>query len=101
MTVLRLETLNEYERLATELLAASDKSTVERAARVLALHVGHYQLRHGPISTAVLAAIDTVSPTANQLGDRIEAMRVLAAALTVAAVTASDGGPAGRRRARL
>ncbi|MGZ8230880.1 MAG: hypothetical protein ACXWUS_14680 [Burkholderiales bacterium] len=90
MPAFALETLNEYERLANELLASSDKPAVERAARVLALYVGHYQMRYGPIKTAALAIIDSASPSGPQIADRAEAMRVLAAALTVAAVTASD-----------
>ena len=90
MAELDLETLNEYEQVANRLLAVSDKRAVERAARVLALYVGHYQLRHGPISTAALAAIDTASPTHAQIADRAEAMRVLAAALTIAGVADSD-----------
>ena len=90
MPAFALERLNEYERLANELLAASDKPAVERAARVLALYVGHYQMRYGPIKTATLAIIDSASPSGPQIADRAEAMRVLAAALTLAAVTASD-----------
>lgn len=90
MTGLDLETLHEYEQVANRLLAASGKPTVERAARVLASYVGHYQLRYGLISTAALAAIDTAQPTQTQIADRVEAMRVLAAALTIAGVTESD-----------
>jgi hypothetical protein len=85
-----LETLNEYEHAADRLLAVSDKSAVARAARVLALYVGYYQLRYGPIGTAALATRDDTLPTAEQIADRVEAMRVLAAALTVAGVTLSD-----------
>lgn len=90
MAELDLETLNEYEQAANRLLAVSDKPKVERAARVLALYVGHYQLRHGPIGTAALSVIDTASPTHAQIADRAEAMRVLAAALTIAGVADSD-----------
>jgi len=86
-----LETLSHYERTANALLAASGKHAVEHAARVLALYVGHYQRRHGPIDTAALAAPDNGMPTPEQIADRVEAMRVLAAALVIAAA-ANDAG---------
>jgi hypothetical protein len=88
------ETLHEYERVANQLLAASERDAVKRAVRVLALYVGHYQLRYGPIDTAYLAALNSTSPSAEQIADRVEAMRVLAAALAVAVIPASDADDA-------
>lgn len=77
-----LETLNQYERTANELLAASDKHAVEQAARLLALYVGHYQLRYGPIPPSAFATGRALS-IPEQIADRAEAMRVLAAALCI------------------
>jgi hypothetical protein len=84
------ETLCQYQQTADELLAAADKAVVERVARMLALYVGYYQLRHGPIPPTALAPADEVVSSAEQLADRVEAMRVLAAALTIASAAALD-----------
>lgn len=84
------ERLEQCEQAADQLLAASEKPVVERAARVLALYVGYYQLRHGTVPPTALAPENETSASAEQLADRIEAMRVLAAALTVARAVASD-----------
>jgi hypothetical protein len=85
-----LDTLNEYEQLANQLLAVSDKKAIERVARALALYVGHYQVRYGPIGIAALTAINNTISTEEQIADRAEALRVLAAALTVAGIAAGD-----------
>jgi len=78
------ETLHEYEQTADALLKASPRHAVERAARVLALYVGHYQRRYGLIAPTDSAVPDFGPLTAEQLADRVEGMRVLAAALAVA-----------------
>ena len=78
-----IETLKEYERCANHLLAVSDRAAVEEAARILASYVGHYQRRYGPIDTAALADMTSEIVTAEQVEDRTEALRVLAAALAV------------------
>lgn len=78
--------LGEYERLANDLLFATDNKAISAAARILALYVGHYQLRYGPIRRDRLDSINSKSPTARQIAERIEAMRVLAAALALGSV---------------
>jgi hypothetical protein len=88
------DTLREYERVADQLLAAAQRDAVERAVRVLALYTGHYQLRHGLIDTAYLAALNSTSPSEEQIADRVEAMRVLAAALAVSIIPGSDADDA-------
>ena len=88
-----IETLKEYERCANHLMAASDRAALEEAARILASHVGHYQRRYGPIGTADLANMKSDTMTSEQAADRTEALRVLAAALTVGSafgLTAAD-----------
>jgi hypothetical protein len=80
------ETLHEYEHTADALLTVSPRPAVERAARVLALYVGHYQRRHGLLSPTELSIPACGPLTAEQLADRVEAMRVLAAALVLAGV---------------
>ena len=78
-----VETLKEYERCANHLLAVSDRAAVEEAARILASYVAHYQLRYGPISTSAKAHVPSEITTTRLATDRTEALRVLAAALTV------------------
>src|SRR5689334_15197730 len=77
-----IETLNQYERTANELLASSDKHAIAQAARLLALYVGYYQLRYGPVPPSALPTGNSVS-TPEEIADRAEAMRVLAAALCI------------------
>jgi len=80
------ETLHEYEHTAGALLKGSAREAVEHAARVLALYVGHYQRRYGVIAPTELTLPDCGPLTAEQLADRVEGMRVLAAALALARV---------------
>jgi len=84
------DTLDQYEQAATQLLASSDKAVIARAARVLAVYVGYYQLRHGPIPPAELATDGEPLRSEEQLAERMEASRILAAALTVASAAAID-----------
>lgn len=88
------DNLHEYERVANQLLAGAEKNAVARAVRVLALYVGHYQRRYGLIDTAYLAALHSASLSAEQIADRVEAMRVLAAALAVSVIPESDADDA-------
>lgn len=78
------ETLAEYERVVAGLLTHANTAALERTARLLASYVGHYQLRHGIISAADIASINNMTPSETELIARIEALRVLAAALSVA-----------------
>jgi hypothetical protein len=82
------ETLVEYELMVNRLLEHSSKQVTARAARVLASYVGHYQLRHGMISEADLPAMNAGQPGAGDAPApaRLEELRVLAAALTLAAL---------------
>ena len=77
------ETLKEYERCANHLLAVSNRAAVEEAARILASYVAHYQLRYGPIGTSAKADVTSEVTRVERATDRTEALRVLAAALTV------------------
>ena len=88
MSAMKMAVLSEYERLANDLLFVTDNKAIVAAARILALYVGHYQLRYGPIRRDRLASIHSTSPTARQISERIEAMRVLAAALALGSVSA-------------
>src|SRR5687768_5060629 len=87
MAAIKMEVLSEYERLANDLLFVTDNSAIIAAARILALYVGHYQLRYGPIRRDRLDSINSKSPTAKQIAERIEAMRVLSAALALGSVS--------------
>ena len=83
------EALAEVEIIASRLIKRSSKGALERAARLLASHVGHYQLRHGVISVADLSKINRLAVSERDITARTEALRVLAAALTLAADAAS------------
>jgi hypothetical protein len=85
-----LETLKEYDDAANHLLAISDRPVLITAARVLAAYVGHYQLQYGPIGAPAIADMNTTLPSSAQLADRIEGLRVLASALTLAALSNPD-----------
>ena len=85
------DTLAEYERRTSGLLKVSDKKILEGAARILASYVGHYQLRHGMISAADLATIHSARPGKVQLEARVEALRVLGAALALARAVKKPG----------
>jgi hypothetical protein len=79
------DTLDAYQKAADRLLDSCDKRTVADAARLLALYVGHYQRRHGPIGIEALADLTSALPTSDHREDRAEGMRALAAALTLSA----------------
>ena len=81
------ETLIEYERMADRLLEQSTKAQMKRVIRVLASYVGHYQLRHGVISAADLVTINSTIPDTAEIAAKIEALRIIAAALTLASST--------------
>ena len=85
------DTLAEYERRTIRLLKLSDKKSMEAAVRLLASYVGHYQLRHGMISAADLAKIHSKTPGTVQIEARVEALRVLAAALALAGAVKPPG----------
>jgi hypothetical protein len=67
-----------------------DKTAIAETARLLALYVGHYQRRYGPIDIAALATLRTGTLTDEQAADLAEAMRCLAAALTLARVKSDN-----------
>jgi hypothetical protein len=79
------DTLEAYQQAADRLLDSCDKRTVAEAARLLALYVGHYQRRHGPIGIEALADLTGDLPDGDHRDDRAEGMRALAAALTLSA----------------
>ena len=94
MSAIKMEVLGEYERVANELLAVTDSEAIIAAVRMLALYVGHYQLRYGPIRHEGSNNIDSPSPTEQQIAERMEAMRVLSAALTLGRVSTQPKGKA-------
>jgi hypothetical protein len=79
------ETLKAYEQVADRLLDTCDKRTLADTARVLALYVGYYQRRHGPVAIEALADLTSESTSGDRREDRAEGMRALAAALTLSA----------------
>ena len=80
-----LQRLVDYRECADRLLAVADPRAIQDAARTLALYVGYYQRRHGPISISALATLSSESAAnPEQVADLAEGMRCLAAALTLA-----------------
>jgi hypothetical protein len=75
--------LADYQALAEQLTASADKTAIAETARLLAVYVGYYQRRYGPIEPKRLATLQTESATEEQAADLAEAMRCLAAALTI------------------
>jgi hypothetical protein len=79
-----LERLVDYRECADRLFAIANPRAIEDAARTLALYVGYYQRRHGPISIGALATLSSETASPEQVADLAEGMRCLAAALTLA-----------------
>jgi hypothetical protein len=79
-----LERLLDYRECADRLFGLANPRAIEAAARTLALYVGYYQRRHGPISISALATLSSETASPEQVADLAEGMRCLAAALTLA-----------------
>jgi hypothetical protein len=79
-----LARLLDYRECADRLFAVANPSAIEDAARTLALYVGYYQRRHGPISISALTTLSSETASPEQFADFAEGMRCLAAALTLA-----------------
>jgi hypothetical protein len=88
--------LKDYHELAKRLMAIADKAQIEEAARVLAVHVGHYQRRYGKVPMEeTLAALHTDTPNDAQLAATTEGMQCLIAVLMLATgIADKDGGTA-------
>ena len=85
--------LKDYHEIAKRLMAAADKGQLEEALRVLAIHVGYYQRRHGLVPMdETLAALHADKPTDDQLTDAVEGTRCLIAILALATGVADDSG---------
>ena len=100
MSAIKMAVLGEYQRVANELIAITDSKAIVAAVRMLALYVGHYQLRYGPIRHEGSDEIDSPSPTEQQIAERIEAMRVLSAALTLGRASTQPKGKTPLRASR-
>ena len=62
-----LTTFEQYYRLADRLIAQSTKEQLAECARLLALNMAHYQIRHGEIPLdATLAMVDAPTPNEEQ-----------------------------------
>ena len=82
----RVQKLKDYHNLAKELLALADKATVEEVARILAVHVGYMERRHGEFPMEeTLRALHTESElTGEQAADLEAGMKKLVAVLALA-----------------
>ncbi len=88
-----VQRLKDYHELAKRLMAVADKAQIEEAARVLAIHVGHYQRQYGQAPMEeTLAALHADNPTDEQLADAAEGMRCLISVLMLATGVADESG---------
>jgi hypothetical protein len=68
-----------------------DVSHGTKVARVLAVHIGHYQRRYGRVPMEeTLARLHTEAPTDEQIADLAEGMQTLVAVLMLATGVADD-----------
>lgn len=74
--------LKDYHELAKQIMAVADKTGIEEAAQVLAVHFGYYQRRNGKVPMEeTLAALHGDEPVAEQLADLSEGSQSLLAVL--------------------
>jgi len=80
-----VDQVRDYHELTKRLMAVADKQALEETLRVLAVHVGYYQRRHGQVPMEeTLAVLHSDNPTAEQLADLAEGLRCLTAVLMLA-----------------
>ncbi|SEP42830.1 hypothetical protein [Nitrosovibrio sp. Nv6] len=77
-----LATFEQYYKLADTLVERATKEQVAEGARLLALNVAHYQIKHGDIPLdETLAMIDAAEPSDEQLKLLVQGMENLVGVL--------------------
>ncbi len=81
----------DYYQLADRMIDAAQKDTLAEVARILAVHVAHYQAKCGKVSMEdTLKLLHSVILTDEDLGTAADAMEYLVAVLGVASGLVDD-----------
>jgi hypothetical protein len=82
---------SDYYELADRLIEAADKQILAEVARILAIHVAHYQTKHGKLSMEeTLKLLHSVTLTDDEIGTAADAMEYLVTVLGVASGLVDD-----------
>ena len=83
---------SDYYQLANRLIEVAEKDTLAEVARILAIHVAHYQSKHGKVPMEeTLRMLHSVTLTDEELGVAADAMEYLSAVIGVATGLVEDG----------
>jgi hypothetical protein len=81
----------DYYQLANRIIDASEKPALAEVARILAIHVAHYQATYGKVSMdETLKLLHSVTLTDREIGTAADAMEYLVAVLGVASGLVDD-----------
>jgi len=81
----------DYYQLANRMIEAADKNTLAEVARILAIHIAHYQAKYGKVSMEeTVKLLHSVTLTDKEVGTAADAMEYLVAVLGVAAGLVDD-----------
>jgi hypothetical protein len=81
----------DYYQLADRMIGAAEKNTLAEVARILAVHVAHYQGKYGKVSMEeTLKLLHAVTLTDEEIGTAADAMEYLVAVLGVASGLMDD-----------
>lgn len=82
---------SDYYQLAERMIEAAEKDTLAEVARLLAVHVAHYQAKYGKVSMEeTLKLLHSVTLTDEEVGVAADAMEYLVAVLGVASGLVDD-----------
>ena len=81
----------DYYQLANRMIDAAEKDTLAEVARILAIHVAHYQAKYGKVSMEeTLKLLHSVTLTDEEVGTAADAMEYLVAVVGVASGLMDD-----------
>ena len=81
----------DYCQLADRPIEAADRQTLAEVARILSIHVAHYQAKYGKVSMEeTLKLLHSVTLTDGELGTAADAVEYLVAVLGVASGLVDD-----------
>lgn len=82
---------HEHYRLANQLMDVTEKDTLMEVARILAIHVGHYQSKYGKVSMEeTLRLMHSVTLTDEEVGTAADAMEYLTVVIGAASGLVDD-----------
>lgn len=86
------ERFSDYYQLTNRLIEVAEKDTLAEVARIQAIHVAHYQSKHGKVPMEEsLRMLHSVTLTDDELGTAADAMEYLSAVIGVASGLVEDG----------